>query len=159
VLEANREHLGPWIPARVADPASVPVLAQRLAGFGAEFAANREWRYGLFALDDDRVMGEVALFPRSANGRVPFAESDRAELGYWLRSDEARRGFVTEAASAVLEAASSITRFSHIEIHCDARNTPSVAVARRLGFVLATDVASSASTHMQLWTWLRRAPA
>ena len=65
VLEANWEHLGPWIPARVATPAPVPELAVRLAGFEAEFEAGREWRYGMFAPDDGKVLGEVGLYPRA----------------------------------------------------------------------------------------------
>ena len=32
VLEENREHLGPWIPARVARPVPLPDLADRLKG-------------------------------------------------------------------------------------------------------------------------------
>jgi hypothetical protein len=38
VLEANWTHLGPWIPARVASPAPLPLLAARLAAFGNDFA-------------------------------------------------------------------------------------------------------------------------
>ena len=158
ILETNATHLGPWIPARVAQAAPIPVLAQRLDGFGADFAADREWRFALLTRDGGSVLGEVGLFPRSATGRAPFADSDRAELGYWLRSDETGRGLVTEAARAVLAVAASIERFSHVEIRCDARNLPSAAVPRRLGFVLAAPTAASAvattesSARMQVWT-------
>ena len=159
ILEANYAHLGPWIPARVAEPAPIPVLEQRLAGFAADFAANREWRFALVARDDGRMLGEVDLFPCAASGRVALADADRAELGYWLRADATGRGFVTEAARAVLDAAATISRFSHVEIHCDARNASSVAVSRRLGFVLATTRAerggasADPSGHSQVWTF------
>ncbi|HUQ99291.1 MAG TPA: GNAT family N-acetyltransferase [Gemmatimonadaceae bacterium] len=155
VLEANRNHLGPWIPARVAMPAPVPVLAKRLAGFAADFAANREWRFGMFSLRENKLLGEVALFPRSASARVSFADADRAEIGYWLRADETGRGFATEAAGAVLAVAAQIPRFSRAEIRCDARNTASASVAPRLGFKLlhtAAEVdAGTESSNMQLW--------
>jgi RimJ/RimL family protein N-acetyltransferase len=155
VLEANRDHLGPWIPARVATPAPVPILAERLAGFADDFEADREWRYGMFALDDGRLLGEVALFPRSGTGRVPFVDADRVELGYWLRADETGRGFVTEVARAVLGVASRIPRFSRAEIRCDARNSSSAAIPPRLGFtLLATgdDAGVEGETrNMQLW--------
>jgi RimJ/RimL family protein N-acetyltransferase len=156
VLEANRDHLGPWIPARVATPAPVPILAERLAGFSADFAANREWRYGVFSLLEGRLLGEVALFPRSAAGRVPFADADRVELGYWLRADETGRGFVTEGATAVLAVASRISRFSRVEIRCDARNAKSAAIPPRLGFTLLDKSAASAdaeSRDIQVWVW------
>jgi RimJ/RimL family protein N-acetyltransferase len=151
VLEANQDHLGPWIPARVATPAPVPILAERLAGFAADFSADREWRFGMFAIRDGRLLGEVALFPRSADGRVPFDEADRVELGYWLRADETGQGLVTEAARAVLNLASHIPRFSRAEIRCDARNGPSAAIPPRLGFKLLATVAEGENRNMQVW--------
>src|SRR5919112_510307 len=81
ILEANWAHLGPWIPARIATPAPIPVLAARLSGFAAEFAADREWRYAMIASEDNEVLGEVGLFPRSLTGRAHYAEADRVELG------------------------------------------------------------------------------
>jgi len=155
VLEANRDHLAPWIPARVATPAAVPVLAERLAGFAADFTADREWRFGMFTLREGKLLGEVGLFPRAATGRVPFAEADRVELGYWLRGDETGRGFVTEGARAVLTVASHIPRFSRAEIRCDSRNAPSAAVPPRLGFTLLATVAEGGGEaeerHLQVW--------
>ena len=51
ILEANHAHLAPWIPVRVSTPAPVPELTERLERFAADFAANREWRYGIFTPD------------------------------------------------------------------------------------------------------------
>jgi RimJ/RimL family protein N-acetyltransferase len=158
VLEANREHIGPWIPARVAEPAPIPELARRLSGFAEDFAAAREWRYGLFTPDECELLGEIGLYPRRSSGRVPYAEADRAELGYWLRADATGQGLVTEAARAVLAVAATLPRLSRVEIRCDARNLPSAAVPRRLGFVLERIVQDTgvrpaeASVHLQVWT-------
>ena len=158
ILEANWDHLSPWIPARVATPAPLSQLAQRLTEFGAAFAGDREWRYGLFLADGERMLGEVSLFPRSHVGRVPLAEADRAEVGYWLRVDETGRGYVTEAVRAVLEVARPFTQFALIEVRCDARNAASAAVPRRLGFTLATTLAEprvrpdEPSVQLQVWT-------
>ncbi len=158
ILEANVEHLGPWIPARVSTPAPVPELERRLAGFAADFAADREWRYSMHSRDDEQLLGEAALFPRSPTTRVPFIEADRVELGYWIRRDAAGQGFVSEASRALVALAASIREFSCIEIRCDARNAPSAAVPRRLGFGLvstveaASVVASAAPVHMQVWS-------
>ncbi len=152
ILEANRAYISPWIPARVADPAPVPALAQRLAGFAAEFAAGREWRFAMFALDGGRLLGEIDLFPRNDTGRVALDAADRAELGYWLRRDAIGCGLVTEGARAVLAAAATIAQFSQVEIRCDARNAPSVAVARRLGFTqAAVPRASDKGDTQQVW--------
>src|SRR3954468_1827067 len=152
ILEANRDHIGPWIPARVAQPAPVPQLAQRLEQFGELFRADREWRFAMVSTEDGRLLGEVGLFPRNATGRVPFPDADRAELGYWLRSDATGRGLVAEAAQALLDAGFAIREFSHVEIRCDPRNAPSVAVARRLGFELMQE------TPEPLQVWMRPSP-
>ena len=146
VLEANWEHLGPWIPARVATPVPLPELAARLAGFAAEFDADREWRYGMFAPDGRGVLGEVGLYPRAATGRVPYSDADRVELGYWLRSDATGQGLITEASRALLAVAATLPHLSHVEIRCDARNAPSAAIPKRLGFTLAEEPA-----EMQVW--------
>lgn len=143
VLAENQPHLAPWIPARVADPATAPLLAERLAGFADDFAAARAWRYAIVSPADARLLGEVSLFPRSADGRVPLAAADRAEIGYWLRSDATGQGLVTEAVRALLDVAASLANVTRAEIRCDARNAASTAIPRRLGFALEGTHASA----------------
>jgi len=158
ILVANYEHLAPWIPARVATPAVVPLLAERLAAFGAEFDADRDWRFAMLTSDERTILGEVDLFPRSAAGRVAFPDADRAEIGYWIRADETGRGLVTEAVLAIIDVARRTGRFTHLEIRCDARNAPSAAVPKRLGFELATTIAEPTASpqdpdvQLQIWT-------
>jgi RimJ/RimL family protein N-acetyltransferase len=157
VLEANWTHLSPWIPRRVSTPVPVPELAVRLAGFSADFAADREWRYGMFSADGGDVLGEIGLYPRSATTRVAYADADRVELGYWLREDATGRGYVTEAARAVVDLARTLPRVGLIEVRCDARNGASAAVPRRLGFTVAATieeqgVSSASPITMQIWT-------
>ena len=163
VLEANRAHLGPWIPERVAEPAPLPLLASRLSTFAADFVSDREWRYGLFALDDGRVLGEISLFPRSAEGRVPYPAADRAEIGYWLRADATGAGLASEAAQAMVDLATTMPTLGHVEIRCDARNDASAAVPRRLGFelsdrVTAAGVGTDAAATVTMHVWTRRLP-
>ena len=159
ILATNFEHLGPWIPARVSTPAPVPELERRLAGFANDFAEDREWRYAVRSRDDQRLLGEAALFPRSPTKRVHFSEADRVELGYWIRRDDEGQGFVSEASRALLGLAASIREFSCAEVRCDARNAPSAAIPRRLGFGLATTVESPSVTageppvQMQVWSF------
>ena len=156
ILEANHAHLGPWIPRRVSTPVPVAELATRLAGFAAEFDADREWRYGMFAPNGTQIYGEVGLYPRSAVARVPYHASDRLELGYWLRADLTGRGLVTEASRLLLETAAGLERVSLFEARCDARNDASAAVVRRLGFVLETTILEptdpgGAPSETQVW--------
>ena len=158
ILVANWEHLGPWIPARVATPVPVPELEGRLAGFGEDFASGREFRYGLFAHDGREVLGEAGLYPRSATRRVPLAEASCIELGYWLRADLTSQGLASEASRALVALAGTLTHLTHVEIRCDARNAPSAAIPKRLGFVLATTLIEPPArpdeepVQLQVWT-------
>jgi len=146
ILAANVAHLGPWIPAHVATPAPLPALAERLAGFAADFAAGRTFRYALLTSDESQVLGEADLFPRGATGRVPLGSADHVELGYWLDAAATGRGFATEAIRALLDVAAAVPGMSHVEIRCASENGPSAALPQRLGFHLA-----SVEAELQIW--------
>lgn len=159
ILVANWNHLGPWIPARVATPVPVPELAQRLAGFNDDFASGREFRYGMFAPDGRDVLGEAGLYPRSATGRVPLSRATCIELGYWLRKDLTGQGLVAEASRALVAVAESLPGLTHMEIRCDSRNEPSAAIPKRLGFTLTSTLVESPAVPdkppvlLQVWTY------
>jgi RimJ/RimL family protein N-acetyltransferase len=158
VLAANVHHLGDWIPEHVAAPAPLGDLERRLAGFAEDFHSGRCWRYALFSLDRTDLLGELSLFPRSAEGRVEAAAADRLEIGYWLRSDATGKGYATEAARAMLELALTVPGMLRVEIHCDARNVASAAVPQRLGFRLASPGAKQPATASTDMLWIYDAP-
>jgi RimJ/RimL family protein N-acetyltransferase len=158
LLESNWEFVRPWIPARAAEPVAMPQLIERLDAFVALFDEDKEWRFGMFAADDDTILGELCLFPRSQWERVPYSDSDRIELGYWLRADRTGQGLVTEAVRAAMTLTATLPRCTRLEIRCDARNAPSGAVPRRLGFVLAgtierPGVNGEPSSVLQVWAF------
>ncbi len=159
ILVANTSRLRPWIPPHVAEPSTIPELELRLAGFADAFDARREWRYAIFATEGLVPLGEVSVFPRASSGRVPLADADRVEIGYWLSAEAAGRGFATEAARAALDAASALEGLTRAEIRCDARNERSGAVPRRLGFLLSETVVEpallgGAPTTVEVWSRL-----
>lgn len=146
VLERNAAHLGPWIPPHVATPAPLPELAARLAAFADDFRAGRAYRFAVLARDGSRLLGEADLFPRAASGRVPLADADHVEIGYWLDLPATGQGLATEAAGALLGVARALAGMTHVEIRCDAANAPSAAVPVRLGFRLA-----AVESNVQVW--------
>jgi RimJ/RimL family protein N-acetyltransferase len=157
ILVANWEHLSPWIPRRVADPATIPEVEQRLELFAADFANDLKWRYGMFSPDGQTILGEIDLFPRNAIDRVVYGESDRAEIGYWLRKDLTGQGLVTEGVETIMEIARGLPRITRLEIRCDAANLASSAIPKRLGFTLDTTLEEPPSTpgerssQLQIW--------
>jgi len=134
-------------------------LETRLAGFADDFAANRSWRYAVFNAVDGELLGELDLFSRDDATRVPLANADRAEIGYWLRADRTGLGYATEGAQAMIDVASRVPAFTLIEIRCDARNARSAAVPARLGFHrLATPREGDSATTLEIWTRSLRPP-
>jgi len=159
ILRANQAHLGPWIPPTVSTPVSQRELETRLAGFADDFAANRSWRYAVFNAVDGELLGELDLFSRDDATRVPLANADRAEIGYWLRADRTGLGYATEGAQAMIDVAFRIPAFTLIEIRCDARNERSAAVPARLGFHRTETPREGDSTStLEVWTRSLRSP-
>jgi RimJ/RimL family protein N-acetyltransferase len=144
VLDASAEHLRPWVPARVVAPEPLPALQARLGRWAADFEAGREWLYGVFPPGEREVLGGVGLYPRGPAGRVPYADADHVEIGYWLRADATGSGRATEAVRAALAVARALPRLRRVEIRCDARNVRSAALPARLGFRHVRDAAAPA---------------
>jgi RimJ/RimL family protein N-acetyltransferase len=146
ILAANEARLLPWIPSHVATSAPVRELRERLAGFAADFAGERSFRYAMRMLSDGRLLGELSMFPRNAEGRCSLADGDRVEIGYWIDAAAERKGIVTEAVSAMIEVAMALRGMSHVEIRCSPANARSAAVPRKLGFRIEHE-----DSEVQLW--------
>jgi ribosomal-protein-alanine N-acetyltransferase len=58
------------------------------------------------------------------------------EIGYWVRSTETGKGYITEAVNAVTRYAFQILHAKRIEIRCDADNIKSAKIPERLGYQL-----------------------
>ena len=56
------------------------------------------------------------------------------ELGYWLRHDTCRKGFMTEAARATVDWALRTLQAHRIRVAAATDNHASLGVIRRLGF-------------------------
>ena len=65
---------------------------------------------------------------------------------------------MTEASRTLVALAATLPHLTHVEIRCDARNAPSAAIPKRLGFVLATTLieapahADEEPVQLQVWT-------
>jgi RimJ/RimL family protein N-acetyltransferase len=135
ILESDAARLAPWLPARVAAPAPAEVLAERLAGWAADFDAGRAFRYALRSPDDAGLLGGADLHPRSATARVPLTEADRIEIGYWLAAGAEGKGLALEAVRALVKLALTLPGIASVEARVDPRNERSAALVRRLAFV------------------------
>lgn len=75
-----------------------------------------------------RHLGNVSIWHTSRQNAV-------AEIGYWIRSDETRKGFCTEAVAHVLEIGFRELKLHRITLRIAVGNRPSERVAQKLGFL------------------------
>lgn len=164
-IDASIEHLRPWMPWAMSEPSPVESKAELLAQFADDFAAGRDFHYGIFSGDEREVLGGTGLHPRIGPGAI--------EIGYWLRATATRRGHATEAVAALTQVALEELGMSRVEIRCDPRNSASAAVAQRLGYRYVTTLKANTLTptgeprDTMVWeqtasglaAWLRRGGA
>jgi ribosomal-protein-serine acetyltransferase len=89
---------------------------------------DRAWDYSIrFRDDPGRHIGNISMWTVSKAGKI-------AEIGYWVRSDEASKGVCTEAAAAILGEAFGRLGFHKVVMRIAIGNDASHRVAEKLGF-------------------------
>ena len=127
-IDASIEHLRPWMPFIANEPQPVQAKIELIRKWRSKFDADTEYVYGIFTRDETQAIGSSGLHTRLG----PHAR----EIGYWVHQDFIGQGFATETAAALTKVAFEVDRVERIEIHCDANNDRSAAVARKLGYTL-----------------------
>ena len=123
-VEANREHIGRWLPF-----AGQPFerTANHVRRSVRDFEAGRG--LNMVLLDRGRLIGAVNLVD-------PSREHGLTSVGYWLAADAQGRGIMTRAVAEVVRRAFDLYGFERVEIHVAATNERSRAIPERLGFRL-----------------------
>jgi ribosomal-protein-serine acetyltransferase len=146
VLEAGPVTLRRWDPAWVEEldaviRVSLPQLQQFMpwvtAEHGlaetrdyvtrsvAEWDSGESWNYAIFTATGELV-GSCGLMTRMGPGVL--------EIGYWVHSAHAGRGYASAAAGALAEAGLRVPRIERVAIKHDAANPASGRVAAKAGF-------------------------
>ncbi len=94
----------------------------------AKWAARDELILGLWERSTGAYLGSSGLH------RIDWSVPN-VEIGYWIRTRFEGRGFITEATALIAAFAFETVQAQRVRIRCDAGNTRSAAVPRRLGFV------------------------
>ncbi|MFI9257025.1 GNAT family N-acetyltransferase [Streptomyces sioyaensis] len=116
------DHLVPWMPW-AADPGR-----QQTADFLTR--QQKEWETKE-AFDYAITSGSVLI---GACGLMRRIGAGGLDIGYWLHPRWTGRGLATMATAALVGQGFQLVGIDRIEIHHDAANPASGAVARRLGF-------------------------
>lgn len=126
LIAGDIAHLGAFLPA-LATLATSDAARSHLEVATAAASAGERFEWHVFL--DGVLCGTVRLKNIDAGRR-------KAEIGYYLGSRFSGQGIATLAVRAVLGHAFASMNLNRIELRCAATNTPSMGVARRLGFTL-----------------------
>ncbi len=149
-IDANLDHLRPWMPWAMDEPTSLEDKVNLLRRFRGRFDLDQDYTYGIFAADESRVLGGCGLHTRL--GPSAF------EIGYWIHKDYIKRGLATETVAALTRVAFEIGSVNRVEIHVSEGNHASAAVPPKLGYKLEATlgqriVGSDGELHdMLVWT-------
>lgn len=126
-VEESREHLRPWMA--IADlHQTVEETRDWILRGVAKRILREELHCGIWERQSGRFLGWLGLYPRNWH-------TGHFEVGYWVRSSAQGHGYVSEAVRLVTDYVFVHLEASRMEIRCNALNTRSANVARRLGFV------------------------
>jgi RimJ/RimL family protein N-acetyltransferase len=127
-VSSSLDYLAPWMPWATAEAAERASQLARVAEADHNWEAGLGYVYSVLTADQGTLVGEIALHRRPADGSV--------EMGYWIASAQAGHGYGTSAARALTTVALALPGVNQVEIHCDAANAPSAAIARNLSYRL-----------------------
>jgi RimJ/RimL family protein N-acetyltransferase len=95
----------------------------------ARFLKREDFRLHIYRKEDDNFIGSTGLH------RVDW-DVPKFEIGYWIDSRNAKKGYMTEAIRGLTNFAFLNLQAKRLEIRSDEENANSQNVAKRLGFTL-----------------------
>lgn len=120
------DHLRPWMPWVESEPEELQTKIDRLRSFRGEFDLEKNFIYGAFDPEGERVVGGTGLHPRIGQGG--------REIGYWVHVDYINKGYATEMAAAMTRVGFELLDLHRIEIRCVTANHRSATVPKKLGY-------------------------
>jgi RimJ/RimL family protein N-acetyltransferase len=149
-VSSSLDHLRPWMPWATSEAAERGNQLVRVAEADRNWESGLGYVYSVLTADHGTLVGEIGLHLREGG--------QSAELGYWIAAGQAGRGYATLAAAAMTSVGLALPGVTRVEIHCDAANAPSAAVARKLGYRLdriEERLAEAPGESGRLMVWLR----
>ena len=127
-VQDSHAHLKAWMPWAVDIPDAAGyeklVRENHLA-----FNGRTNLMMLIISKENGKLIGATGY--HNLNWTVPSFE-----IGYWIHTNYAGRGYVTEAVNALTDFAFTQFGAERVEILCDANNKASAAVAERAGYSL-----------------------
>ncbi|MFO7299049.1 MAG: GNAT family protein [Actinomycetes bacterium] len=126
-IRSSLAELNQWLPWARMDYSSADTVAFLRESMAA-WREDRAWDYSIrWKHDPDRHIGNVSFWPVSRLGKI-------VEIGYWIRTDETRKGICTEAVDRILQEAFDSMGQHKAVLRIAVGNHASDRVAQKLGF-------------------------
>jgi ribosomal-protein-serine acetyltransferase len=125
LIDANREHLAPWMPW--AEHEREPAHVLPFIRAGRKQIADNDGLQTAIVDPDGRIVGMVGFH------NVDWLHR-KSSIGYWLAADAQGRGTMTEAVRALVDHAFATWKLNRITIQAAVENARSRAIPERLGF-------------------------
>lgn len=155
-VSASMEYLRPWMPWASAAAAERRNQLARVAEADQWWESGIGFTYSVVTTAGGTLVGEISLHRRTGD--------HVAEIGYWIAASQSGRGYGTAAGTALTAVALALPGITRTEIHCDAANGASAAVARKAGYRLdrieqREPEASGESGRLMVWVRDRADPS
>jgi RimJ/RimL family protein N-acetyltransferase len=127
-IKESIKELKPWMPWATEDY-TLETCEESIRGAIAKYLTKEDFRLLFFDKETGKLIGSSGL--HRIDWRVP-----KFEIGYWCRTCETRKGYVTEVVRGLSKMCFEKLNAARVEIVCDDLNIKSAAVAERCGFTL-----------------------
>lgn len=126
-IAESRDLLRPWM-AWTDSRSTVQACEIYVREALAKWITQEDVTVGMWDCLTGRYLGGIWLYP--IDWDVPALG-----IGYWIRASAQGQGYVTEAVALLCKLAFTTFAAQRVQIQCDAANTRSANIPRRLGFV------------------------
>jgi RimJ/RimL family protein N-acetyltransferase len=131
IVENNTCHLQTYMSWLVSTFDTFDKTEQVIKNWEHQFSHYKAFNYAIFYKTTDKLLGHIS---------VNFKDKKYIELGYWISSDELRKGIAYLAVYGVIYLMFVHYKCVSIQIRCNFDNIPSNKLAKKLGFELNNSI-------------------
>lgn len=124
LVQKNRDYLREFLPW-LDNSSKVDDTIESIKASDKELLETGTPRFSIFL--EDEIIGTIAFHPINNFHK-------NGSIGYWIDKSHSGKGYMTEAAKAVVEYGFCVLNLNRIVIRCNTKNLASQKVAEKLGF-------------------------
>lgn len=120
------DHLKPWMPW-AHEPQSLDAAESLCRASVVDFHARKDFVLSIYDPSGKEFIGSTGI--HRPNWKTPSFM-----IGYWVAQKHQGKGLITESLNALTRYCFEALRANRVYLTCDAKNSRSIAVMKRLGF-------------------------